>query len=113
MLKPSDPRDLAVDLIPRSICLVGVGAAVTDAGGSIISWGWNQVHTGRGLCAERHAISRANRSRLWAGFVYVAGKYRNGNLVNAKPCEKCMEMIRKYEMSVYWRDKQGQWIYIL
>src|SRR3990167_689683 len=37
MYKPSDPRELAIDLLPRSICAVQVAAVVCSAGGDIIS----------------------------------------------------------------------------
>lgn len=112
MKKPADPRDLAVDLLPRSICTVRVGCAVTDSQGRIIGWGWNGVDTGFGLCAERHAFRRVNKSRLEAGTVYVAAEWRGkpkGKLAPAKPCEKCQRVIEKYHMDVYWRDKKGVW----
>lgn len=113
MKKPSDPRDLAVDLLPRSICTVRVGCAVTDASGSIIGWGWNTCgRDGFGLCAERHAFSRLNKNRLWSGFVYVAAEWKShGRKAPAKPCEKCQAIIEKYQMDVYWRDKKGKWIH--
>lgn len=110
MNKPSDPRELAIDLLPRSICTVQVAAVITDAGGNILSWGWNHSGPkGLGQHAEHHAIIRSNRNRLWYGFIYVAGQYKRGPLVTAKPCEHCQTMIDNYHMDVLYRDKGGKW----
>lgn len=110
MLKPSDPRQLALDLIPRSTCCVKVAAVVCDAGDNIISWGWNHSGpSGMGLHAEAHAIQRANHARLWYGTVYVAGQYSRGTNVNSKPCVDCQPLIDKYRMDVMYRDKSGKW----
>ena len=38
MILPSDPRRLAVDLLPRSRCAVQVAAVIADSFG-IFSWG--------------------------------------------------------------------------
>ena len=113
LIKPRDPRELAIDLIPRSICQTRVAAVVCDASGNIISWGWNSSGpTGLGLHAEVHAIRRANRNRLWYGTVYVAGAYDRGTLVKAKPCEKCQQLIDKFNMEVFYRDKSGRWNHV-
>ena len=111
MIKPSDPRNLAIDLLPRSTCSVQVASVITDAGDNIISWGWNSSGpTGYGLCAERYAIVRANRNRLWCGTIYIAGKWRNKEtIVKAKPCLKCQQVINKYELDVIYRDRNGEW----
>ena len=64
MIKPADPRQLAVDLLPRSTCLVQVAAVIADKRG-IFSWGWNSSGvTGYGEHAEAAAIRRANKRRL-------------------------------------------------
>lgn len=111
MIKPDSPRDLATNILARSICDVQVGAVIIDHKGNIISWGWNNMHkTGYGICAERHALARANKGRAKYGTIYVAGKWRDRNkLVNAKPCNLCAAMIRKYKMLVVYRTKQGEW----
>lgn len=112
MIKPSDPRQLAIDLIPRSICSVQVGAAVCDASGNIISWGWNSVGNGFGLHAEAHAIRRANQARLWYGAIYVASqRKRTGKAIISKPCPECRAIIDKWHLDVVWRDRDGRWIY--
>lgn len=111
MIKPSDPRQLAVDILARSTCSVQVGASVADAGGVIISWGWNHVGAGYGLCAERHAIRRANASRLWYGTIYVASqRKRNDKTIMSKPCEVCQRMIDKFHLDVVYRDANGEWV---
>lgn len=110
MIKPRDPRELAIDLLPRSVCLIKVASVVCDAGGVIISWGWNHSGpTGMGCHAEDHAIHRANLSRLWYGTIYVAGKYSRGTLVNAKPCRLCRQLSDKFHMDIEYRDKSGKW----
>lgn len=111
MIKPSDPRQLAVDILARSICSVRVGSCVTDAAGAIISWGWSQVGDGYGLCAERHAIRRANVNRLWYGTIYVASeRKRNNKIIMSRPCEVCRKVIDKFELTVFYRDAQGEWV---
>ena len=110
MIKPRDPRELAIDLLPRSICSVQVAAVVTDVSGNIISWGWNNVGSGCGLHAEVHAISRANKARLWFGSVYVASQRRcNVKTINSKPCEDCQKVINKWMMDAYFRGPDGNW----
>lgn len=113
MIKPASAKDLAEDILVRSKCAVRVGAAIEDATG-IISWGWNfDGFDGHGLCAERHAIQRANRKRLSGATIYVAGmRHRNGKLVPAKPCETCEKVIKKWNLQVVWRDNEGNWIYL-
>ena len=112
MRKPSDPKDLVLDLIPRSVCSVQMAAVICDAAGAILGWGWNHSGPdGYGMCAERYALMRCNQSRLWSGTIYVAGKWaEKGTLVHAKPCEKCEAVIRKFEMEVVFRNKKGKWI---
>ena len=111
MRKPSDPRELAVDLLSRSSCTVQVAAVLTDATGNIMSWGWNHSGpNGLGQHAEHHAMLRVNRNRLWHGSVYVAGRRRRGPLVNAKPCKHCQTMINNYDIGVFYRNKHGDWV---
>ena len=105
-----DPRQLAIDLLPRSVCSVKVASVIVDKFYYIVSYGWNHSGpTGMGQHAECHAILRANRNRLGLGTIYVAGQYLRGTLVNAKPCKECQKLIDKYYMSVVYRDKLGVW----
>ena len=55
MLKPRDPRELAIDLLPRSTCAVQVAAVLADANG-IFGWGWNSAGSGFGEHAEAAAF---------------------------------------------------------
>ncbi len=112
MIKPDDPKDLVINLLPRSICSVQVASVITDRDGRILSWGWNNMGpTGYGICAERHAISRGNRNRYKYGTIYVAGRYaRNNHPVNAVPCDLCQAQIESYEMTVLFRNKMGEWV---
>src|SRR5690349_5075799 len=112
MIKPDSPEQLATDILKRSICSVQVGAVITDAGGSIISWGWNSMGaSGYGECAEAAAFRRANKSRLWYGTIYVAGqRKRNRKVVGSKPCESCQALIDKYKLEVAYRNGWDKWV---
>jgi deoxycytidylate deaminase len=108
-----NPKDLSTDILERSICRVQVGAVLLDGAGHILSWGWNSVGRGFGLCAERHAVGRANRARLdGSTTIYVAAKRkRNGKVVSARPCPKCRAVLDKNVIVVVYRDADGRWVY--
>ena len=110
-MKKVSPRDLAVDLLDRSICSVQVAAVIYDNWG-IYSWGWNSSGSGFGLHAEAHAIVRSNRSRLSKSALVVAGRRRkSGNTVLSLPCFECMKIIVGAGIrSVEYRDKGGAWL---
>lgn len=108
MIKPSDPRQLAIDLLPRSTCSVQVGAVLTD--GNIYAWGWNSVGSGFGEHAEAAAIRRANRSRLRGSVMCVASRRkRNGKTVCSKPCASCQKLLVKHGIIAYYQDADGSW----
>lgn len=110
MMKPDDPRDLATNLLARSTCSVKVAAVVEDAGGHIISWGWNNVGKGFGQHAEAHALARANKHRVWYGTIYVASeRARNSKTINSKPCEECQQLIDNWHLTAWFRDADGKW----
>lgn len=109
MKKPNSAKQLAIDISARSLCSVQVGAAIEDNNG-ILAWGWNSVGGGFGMCAERHAILRANKRRLPGARIYIASiRGRNGKVVPSKPCESCQRLIDKFELQVTWRQSNGQW----
>ena len=106
-----DPKELAIALMSRSRCSVQVACVIADAHG-VFAWGWNSAGpNGMGLCAERHAISRANRYRLADATYYVAAKRRRNNaIVTALPCEKCCKKIEHFGYyKIEYRDKNGLW----
>lgn len=110
MIKPSDPRQLALDLIPRSICAVKVAAVIADRQG-IFSWGWNNSGDGFGEHAEAAAIRRANKKRLEGSTIYIAGlRDRNSKPVNSKPCPACERLVKKWGLIVVYRDSYGGWV---
>lgn len=111
MFKPDDPRELATDLLNRSICRVKVAAVIADKAG-ISGWGWNSAGAGWGLHAEAHAIGRTNPVRLHSGAtIYVAStRKRNGKIVSSKPCADCAYLIGKHGLKVEYRDANGEWI---
>lgn len=110
MIKPSDPRELAIDLLPRSICTVQVAAVIADKRG-IFAWGWNSAGNGFGEHAEAAAIRRGSRDRMVGATIYVASRrQRTGRAVMSLPCDKCLSRILKAEFSSVWyRDHAGVW----
>lgn len=110
MMKPDDPRDLATNLLARSTCSVKVASVICDAHDDIIAWGWNNVGNGFGCHAEAHAISRANKRRLWFGTIYVASeRARNAKTINSRPCQECQSLINNWYLEVKFRDADGKW----
>lgn len=111
MQKPASARELAVDILDRSKCSVKVGAAIEDSTG-ILAWGWNsEGFDGFGMCAEQHAIRRANKRRLAGSTIYIASmRARNEKLVPSKPCTNCQKLINKWNLRVVWRDNTGEWV---
>lgn len=109
MIKPSDPRQLALDIMGRSICAVQVGAVLADRWG-IFAWGWNSVGSGFGEHAEASAIRRGSRDRMVGATIYIASQRRKKPVLS-KPCEACMRKItnRLIEHVIYL-DSTGKWI---
>ena len=112
-----DPRQLAVDLLARSVCSVQVGAVLSDRHG-IFSWGWNfPIVSETGTHAEQHAFLRANRKRLRGATLTVAGQRRkqcgvsSGPMVYAKPCQEiCLPLAKKHGIDkIQFRNKLGEW----
>jgi hypothetical protein len=110
MIKPNDPRQLAIDLLSRSICSVQVAAVVADWWG-IFGWGWNSVGSGFGEHAEAAVIRRTSRRRLRGATIYVASqRHRNGKPVMSAPCPDCLTRIRKAHLGdIYYRDSDNTW----
>ncbi len=105
------PEKLVMDLLPRAQTNVQVAAVIEDKKG-IFAWGWSSIGpNGRGLCAERMAISRANRRRLKGSTLYVGGRWRrSGNLVMAFPCALCLAAARKVGVKRFiYTTKDGSW----
>jgi len=111
MRKRQGPKELAIDLLPRSPCGEKVAAVLVDKKGLIFGWGWNHPVSGKnhdiGKHAEAHAVERANPKRLKGATIYVAGcRESNGVILNARPCDghrtyrtrntdSCLEMLKK------------------
>jgi deoxycytidylate deaminase len=76
----------------RSPCRVQVGAVISDCRG-VFAWGWNHAGPdGLGLCAERMALQRANRSRL-SGATLTVVALRRGKEIPSTPCPCCERAI--------------------
>jgi len=109
MLIPANPRQLAQDLLPRSLCNVQMTAVISDKHG-IFSWGWNSSGNGDGLHAEAHAISRANRRRLKGATITIAGVRKGRGKVISAPCMVCLAIISACGIkSIEFHDKDGMW----
>lgn len=108
MITRKDPTEIAETILKRSVCLVQVGSCIADKTG-VFSWGWNSVGKGFGLCAETHAIIRANKKRLRGATIFIAGQWAKGKIVASRPCQKCQKLINVYGLNVIFRDKDGEW----
>lgn len=109
VIKPKDPRELAIAMMSRSVCNVQVGAVLADSWG-IFSWGHNSSgFSGYGEHAEAHCLRRSNRRRVKGSTLYVAARrQRNSRPVTAKPCERCLQLITRCKHVTY-RDGDGVW----
>lgn len=107
----SNPSDLAVDLLNRSVCAVQCASVIFDRYG-IFSWGWNSAGSdGLGEHAEASAIRRANRARLAGASIAIAGRRkRNNKIVVAFPCTDCAARLSKVGVRDVWvQSKFGEW----
>ncbi len=109
MKKPPDPKELAEEILKRSICTVQVGAVLADGSG-IFSWGWNHAGPeGMGMHAEAHCLRRANKARLNGATLYVASRrHRNHKVITSQPCLECQALLKGLTR-VLWRDADGRW----
>ena len=104
-----DPWKLSLALMKRSPCRVQVAAVVTDRKGRVFAWGWNHAGAdGLGLCAERHALERANPKRLAGAAIHVRG-FNRRHESQSKPCALCQEALSKAGVEVvHYRDARKQ-----
>lgn len=102
-------RALAAAIARRSTCAVQVGAVLSDAVGPF-AWGWNHAgRDGRGECAERHLIKRANAARLsGATLTVVAYRKKSGRMVCSRPCPACeAHVASKVRVVEYYQPGEG------
>ena len=89
MVTNIDAWNIAGTLRRRSRCRFKVGAVLTDAKGRVFAWGWNHAGpNGRGLCAERHALQRANPGRLAGATIHIRA-FNGVNESPSMPCWRC------------------------
>ena len=95
-----DPWQLSLTLIKRSACRVKVGAVLTDRYGRVFAWGWNHAGSdGLGLCAERHALTRANPKRLAGATIHVR-KHNGRQEARSQPCALCRDALTRAGVEV-------------
>jgi cytidine deaminase len=113
MIKSVPIFELTSTIALRSCCNIKVGAVLYDKYG-IFAWGWNHSgHNGMGQCAERHAISRANPSRLPRSSISIVA-IRRGKYICSIPCVTCFNaLIRRsirafscFDQDKIWRTYQ-------
>ena len=98
ILGGTEPWQLSLDLLHRSPCRVKMAAVIHDQDRRIFSWGWNHSGPdGRGLCAERHALQRANPRRLKGSTIVVRG-WNGTNESVSIPCKKCFHALLAAEI---------------
>ena len=96
--------------------------AVIYYNGYIIGCGFNLLLThpivrhyseNKTLHAEMVAILRVrNKHLLRNATLYVARINKRGQLMNSKPCETCMKMIRSFGIrAIKYTDSNGKWIH--
>ena len=105
MVTSIDPWKLSAQILKRSACRVQVAAVVSDKAGRVFAWGWNHAGSdGRGICAERHALERANPKRLSGAVIHVRG-FNGHNESRSKPCALCQAALARAGVeTVHYRD---------
>ena len=108
MRTKTDPWTLTGNLRKRSACRVQMAAVVSDSRG-VFAWGWNHAGAdGRGMCAERHALTRANPKRLGGAQIHVRGSHGR-NESTSMPCPACQAALRRAGVSVvHYRDQDKE-----
>ena len=90
-----DPWRVAEKLMERSRCRVKMAAVLIDRRGAVFAWGWNSAGPdGLGLCAERHALGRANPGRLAGAAIAVRGRHARTESAST-PCPVCLKALAK------------------
>ena len=108
MLKPKDPRELAIKLLKRSSCKVQVAAVLSDKHG-IFAWGVNHMGDGYGCHAEISCLQRANHKRVSGSVMWIAARRaKSKNPVLARPCAACFPIVLQC-CYVMFRNKEGNW----
>lgn len=91
--------------------------AVLIKSGKLMSIGLNGIKAGKlidqvydlcGFHAECAALCNLDEETIRNSELYVAGWSRGGNIVNSKPCEKCQEYLKKFELKgIYFSMPEG------
>ena len=113
MKKDCGPRKFVYKILGRSSCGIQTAAVLTSKDGrKIHQWGWNSAGNGFGMCAEAHAIRRANPKRLKDATLTVAGRWKKtGNPVFCQPCEDCFNLAKAVGIdTVEHTNKNGDWV---
>lgn len=94
-------------------------AAVITKGGRVLSVGINTNKAGclidplyemKGVHAELNALCRLSEKQIRGSTLYVAGWSKANNLILSKPCPKCQEYIKKFDLkAVYYATPNGEY----
>lgn len=94
-------------------------AAAIIKGGRIIAVGVNSnkagclidpIYENKGVHAELDAICKLTEKQIRGSTLYVAGWSRANNLILSKPCPKCQEYIKKFDLkAVYYSTPDGEY----
>ena len=110
-----DPKEIARALCRRSDLRSFQHGAVLFDGHGVFAWGWSNFRSKRSnefrtLCAERHALQRANKRRLGGALLVVAGiRRKSGTLILSKPCALCEKAIREAGIKTVIFSDQEVW----
>jgi len=68
-------------------------------------------HGCRGMCAETRLLRHPPRNHSVGGVLYVARVWKDGTLSMARPCNKCMLLIRARGIrEINYTNQEGQWV---
>lgn len=94
-------------------------AAAIIKGGRIISVGTNSnkpgclidpIYENKGVHAELNALCKLSEKQIKGSIMYVAGWSKANNMITSKPCPKCQEYIKKFDLkAVYYSMPNGEY----
>ncbi|OZB98169.1 deaminase [Paenibacillus sp. XY044] len=94
-------------------------AATIIKGGRVIAVGVNSNKAGclidplyenKGVHAELDALCKLSEKQIKGSIMYVAGWSKANNMITSKPCPKCQEYMKKFDLkAVYYSMPNGEY----